>query len=339
MNDILIIGAGVAGMAAAEYLTAAGCRIQMVDKAGRPGGRCATRRVTPDTAADWFDYGAQYFTARSQTFRISVDRDLEAGRLVHWQPRINTAEPLGGTWLFSPSPDDRERLIGPRGMNHWVRDRLAQSGLHVACERRANALRRGSDGQWTARFDSGAPISASHVLLTPPASQTRALLAGDAKGIDVLDAAPRAMAACHSLVVAAPPIDGVDAIFFKSGKLSWAADNTTKAGVTRDRHLWTLHASTAFSTDHEDRMAEDLAAAMLAEFAAATALSVTDMEVVRARRWRFARPGSGAPDEDQRFWVDPRCRLAIAGDWLAGGRVEGAWLSGRGAAARLIGDV
>lgn len=338
MNDILIIGAGVAGMAAAEYLQAAGHAVRLVDKAARPGGRCATRRLEADPESAWFDYGAQYFTARSDVFRDSVARDLAAGRLAYWQPRINTAEAAGGTWLFSPSPDDRERLIGPRGLNYWVRDRLAAAALDVDCGRRVNALRR--DGErWTARFDQGEPISADRVLLTAPAIQARTLLGPAARGVRVLADAPRAMSACHSLVIEAPALTDVDAIFFKDGRLSWAADNTHKAGTRAERHLWTLHADADYSDAHIESTADDLADTLIADYAAATATPRDQITLVRAHRWRYARPGSGAPDPDQRLWVDPKAGLALAGDWLAGGRVEGAWLSGRGAAARLIGDV
>lgn len=338
MNDILIIGAGVAGMAAAEYCRLAGREVTLVDKAARPGGRCATRRIAPEADADWFDYGAQYFTARSDTFRRSVEGDLAANRLVHWQPAIHTAEALGNGWLLSPSPDDQERLIGPRGLNHWVRDRLDAIDQTVACERRVNSLRRGDDA-WTARFDAGPPVHARHVLLSAPASQTKALLGPHARGLAPLARADRALSACHSLVVRAPALADIDAIFFKAGPLSWAADNTAKAGRAGHSHLWTLHADAEFSDARVETRAEDLAEPLIETFARATACDKTDIELVRAHRWRYARPGPGAPDAEQRCWVEPEAGLALAGDWLAGGRVEGAWLSGRGAAARLIGDV
>ncbi len=338
MSNVLVIGAGVAGLSAAEYLTAAGHEVAVVDKAARPGGRCATRRTDVDPAAPWFDYGAQYFTARSDLFRRSIQADLEAGRLANWQPSINIAEKTGTTWLFSPSPDDRERLIGPRGLNRWVRDRFEQLPVDVQCERRVNAL-RGDARQWTARFDQGGPIQATHILLTIPAVQAKALLGPAARRIAALGNTPNIMSACHTLVVEAPAIDGVEAIFFKDGALSWAADNTHKGGDTRSPHLWTLNADASYSDKHVESSAEELADTLIDDFVQATATPREQVRLVRGHRWRYARPGPAAPDADDRFWVDRKKRLALAGDWLAGGRIEGAWLSGRGAAARLIGDV
>ena len=43
--DVLIIGAGMAGLTAARALVEAGCRVRVVDKGKAPGGRLASRRM------------------------------------------------------------------------------------------------------------------------------------------------------------------------------------------------------------------------------------------------------------------------------------------------------
>lgn len=335
MTDILIIGAGVAGMAAAEHLAAAGYAPRLVDKAARPGGRCATRRVAADPEADWFDYGAQYFTARHPDFREQTAADLGAGRLMRWSPAIAHAERIGNTWLVTPSPDDRERLIGPRGLNGWVRDRLAASELEVATEKRVASLGE-RNARWHIEYSDGHVEQADAIIATPPAVQTATLLGERAANIEVLADADSALSACHSVVVRAAALADRQALFFESGALAWAADNTHKTARDGAHHLWTLHADADFSQSQVETPAAELADALITEFAAATAQSPDDMERVHAHRWRYARPGPGAADEDQICWVDPDGGLAIAGDWLAGGRVEGAWLSGREAARQLI---
>lgn len=335
MTKILIVGAGVAGMAVAEHLAAAGYVPKLLDKAARPGGRCATRRVAADRDADWFDYGAQYFTVRDDGFRELVDADLQAGRLTRWSPAIASAEQVAGTWLLTPSPDDRERLIGPRGLNAWVRQRLQAAGLDVATKRHVRRI-VAEGKRWRVEYADGTADSADVVVCTPPAVQTAALLGARAADIDALAHPDAALAACHSVVVRAPALAESQAIFFKSGRLSWVADNTHKAGRGGERHLWTLHADADFSEAEVETPTAELAGALISEFAAATAQRADDMEIVRTHRWRYARPGAGAPDADDLCWTDTAAGLAIAGDWLAGGRIEGAWLSGREAARRLI---
>lgn len=336
MTDFLIIGAGVAGMAAAEVLTAAGASVQIIDKAATPGGRCATRRVDPADDAPWFDYGAQYFTALDDLFSAQVEQDLAAGRLATWEPSIASAEKAGPTWLLTPSPDGRQRLIGPRGLNHWVRDRLAASAIDVDCRHCVTYLNR--DGQqWRAITNDGHRCTADRVLVTTPATQAQTLLGSQAAYIKVLAAADQTLSACHSLVIAAPALDDAQAIFITDGALSWAADNTHKSGASSQQpHLWTLHSSPQYSDARVETPTRELAGELIAEFAALTGQSVGDMSLIHAHRWRYARPGPAAPDEDTLCWCDTDQGLALAGDWLAGGRVEGAWLSGIAAAQRLL---
>jgi predicted NAD/FAD-dependent oxidoreductase len=63
-TDVLIIGAGMSGMAAASELSRAGLRVMVVDKGRAVGGRMASRRIGEAV----FDHGAQFITARSDQF-------------------------------------------------------------------------------------------------------------------------------------------------------------------------------------------------------------------------------------------------------------------------------
>ncbi|MFW5812000.1 MAG: FAD-dependent oxidoreductase, partial [Alkalispirochaetaceae bacterium] len=63
--SIVIIGAGIAGLAAARELTRLGRSVRLLDKGRGVGGRMATRRF----AGGRFDTGAQFFSARSRPFR------------------------------------------------------------------------------------------------------------------------------------------------------------------------------------------------------------------------------------------------------------------------------
>ena len=62
--DAVVIGAGIAGLCAAEQLVAAGRHVVVLDKARGIGGRMATRRV----GAAVCDHGAQFFTVRGADF-------------------------------------------------------------------------------------------------------------------------------------------------------------------------------------------------------------------------------------------------------------------------------
>ncbi len=61
---IAIVGAGIAGLAAAQTLIRAGQQVQIFDKSRGSGGRMASKR----SEAGALDLGAQYFTARDRRF-------------------------------------------------------------------------------------------------------------------------------------------------------------------------------------------------------------------------------------------------------------------------------
>ncbi len=73
--DVLIIGAGLAGLSAANDLHQAGLKVLVVDKGRGLGGRLAGRRIGDPT----FDHGAQFMTARDSRLTASVAQRIKAG--------------------------------------------------------------------------------------------------------------------------------------------------------------------------------------------------------------------------------------------------------------------
>ena len=112
-RSIAIIGAGMAGLAAARLLQQAGARVALIEKSRGVGGRMATRRV----GALQFDHGAQYFTARGQAFKAAVEDLARDGAAAPWF-------------------DDAH--VGAPGMSGAARA-LAQ-GLEILTGRQASAL-------------------------------------------------------------------------------------------------------------------------------------------------------------------------------------------------------
>src|SRR4051812_21872296 len=78
--DVLIIGAGVAGLAAAGKLSQAGLRVLVLEARERLGGRVLT--IHPENLEVAVELGAEFVHGRSpQTFELIKSGGLEAGQV------------------------------------------------------------------------------------------------------------------------------------------------------------------------------------------------------------------------------------------------------------------
>ncbi|MEM7587975.1 MAG: FAD-dependent oxidoreductase, partial [Acidobacteriota bacterium] len=126
------------------------------------------------------------------------------------------------------------------------------------------------------------------------------------------------------------PFDGA---FVNDAPLSWVARNSSKPGRPGD-DSWVLHASPAWSMEHLELCADDAAGRLLEAFFEATGREPVEPLHLRAHRWRYALAEEAL---DVGCLWDGELRIGACGDWCAGSRVEGAFLSGMAVAGRILG--
>lgn len=336
MADVLVVGAGIAGLVGARLLERVGHRVTVVDKGRHPGGRMATRRV----GGAVFDHGAQFVTLREQALADETARWRGRGWLVEW---FRGAPDLGAGSHAPPAAagDGHPRFRGAphqRALPEALADELAD----VRCSVHLEALAHdGSRWHATGRTHDGVPVAldADALLCTPPAPQTLALLAAGAVELPKdVDAALRQVRFDPCLAVLAVPRGEVAlpppgaARLPDHPVLAFVADNRAK-GVSPVPSV-TLHASAAFSRAHLDGDREAAGRELLD---AAEELLGCPAEVAHVHGWRYSVPTSRSDDPAPGGSVPGPVRFA--GDAFTGGRVEGAALSGHLAATRLLADL
>ena len=314
--DLLVVGAGMAGLTAAAQVQEAGHAVVVVDKGRGVGGRLATRRV--GEAA--FDHGAQFMTARNPRFAAVVADWLGRDIVREWYR------------THPGSSGEHPRWCGVPGMTAMAKD-LALD-LDVSLGQRVVAVRRASEG-WSAHLEDGGALVARAVLLTPPVPQSLALLQAGAVELPAawvtrLEAIDYECCLAVMAVLDGPSrIPPPGGLALEEGPIAWIADNQAK-GVSA-RPAVTLHASGTFSREHweDDRLrcADDL----LREATPYLGANVTEM---RVHGWRYSKPVR--VDASPCLVLDSSPPLVIAGDAFAGPRVEGAALSGWAAADALL---
>ena len=320
--SVAVVGAGISGITCARALVDQGFRVRVFDKARGPGGRMSTRR----DGSRSFDHGAQYFTVRDGGFARSVDSWRREGIVEKWS--VPTAVIEGGR--ATVMKDDTVRWVGVPGMNA-VCARMA-ADLDVSFETRVGNVER-IENRWLLEAENGTKLGRFEALVvSAPAPQTAELLESAAPELAARANEVKTTSCWAVMVSFSRPLDlDFDRAFVHDSPLSWVAHNTSKP-KRPDDEAWILHGTPDWSSEHLDIDAESAAERLLVAFNDAIGGLGGDPSKMVAHRWRFALPTAVLADA---CLFDPKLRLAICGDWCGGPRVEGAYLSGCTAAARL----
>ena len=307
MIPVLIIGAGITGLACARRLADAGMAPVVLDKGRGIGGRVATRR-----AGDWqFDHGAQYVNARGAGFAAMLGALETVGTLAGW-----------------PDGTGHTRSVGVPGMS--AIPKALGAGLDI--RQNAQVTRLVPDaGRWVPHL-ADSSLRAAHVVVTVPAPQVAALLGPDHPLVAALGAVQ--MAPCLTLMAAvaapAPFITRKDA----DAPLSWIAQDSAKPGRPQAAGaLWVAQAGAAFSAAYLEDDPATSTARMLPLLCDRLGADPASVIHAAALRWRFARVTQPL---GQRFLCSDDGSLHLGGDWCLGARVEAAWDSGTAIADDLL---
>jgi predicted NAD/FAD-dependent oxidoreductase len=329
-GPVAVIGGGISGLAAGRLLADAGVAVQVFEKSRGLGGRSATRRRD----GLQFDHGAQYFTARSTRFQQTLAPLLEKGLVADWSPRIVR---LAADGTRAPAPVAK-RYVGVPGMSSL--GRALAGDLPVQRRTRITELHRGPDGDWAllsveeVRYE---PYEA--VIVTCPAPQADVLLRAVSPELAAVSRSARMLPCWAGMVAFDSSLDlEFDAAFVTDRTLAWMSREASKPGRTAGPECWTLHASPEWSEARLEDEPSRVARALLDRFFEVGGIPPRNPVHVEAHRWRYARSSEPRTVEPA---VDAEARIAIAGDWTVGDRLEGAWLSGIEAAesiADLIGQ-
>lgn len=305
---IAIIGAGMAGIACAERLTAAAHTVTLFDKGRGPGGRMSARRAETPYGPTTFDHGAQYFTVRDDGFRA---------RVAQWH-----AQGLAAPWPAAGS----DVWVGTPTMNAPMK--AAAAALDVRQAVQLARLDRQAD-TWCVNGE----VFDTLVVATP--AENAAPLLDDHDPATAALARANPAAPCWTVMAAFPTrLDAPD-VLRGTGPVGWAARNSAKPGRTGPE-AWIIQAGPDWSREHLEQTPDQAAAGLMQAFALQFALTLPEGNVT-AHRWRYARSGN-AHDHVQAGYVwHPETRLGVCGDWLQGPRVEAAWLSGDSLAQAIQG--
>ncbi len=316
-TDVLVIGAGISGLLCAQELSQSGVSVRILDKGRGVGGRMSTRRMSGAR----LDHGAQFFTVRDQAFQTHVDRWLTAGVAKEWFRHAP----------YDSNPQGYPRYCGVGGMNE-IPKYLAKD-LNVQSSECANAVKY-TDGVWQVFTQSENTYQSTHLVVTAPLPQALTLLetSGLEYAVDELDSL-RSIGYKRGLTTLAilegpSGLPGEGFLQLEDASINWLADNQIK-GISEVPCV-TIQSSPEFADEHWDSSDSVRGPLMIA---AASDYIKTPVSSYVCHRWGYALSENRYK---QLYFHNPVLNLALAGDALSGGRVEGAALSGMQAAGELL---
>ncbi|MDA0990443.1 MAG: FAD-dependent oxidoreductase, partial [Verrucomicrobia bacterium] len=318
--DVLIIGAGMAGLAAARCCRMAGLSVIVLDKGRGVGGRIATRRIeTADGVGGAYDHGAQFVSARDQHFRMALLPWIRHKALRPWAMLDDDASALA--------------YVGDTGMNLLAKGMAG--GIDVRLSQHVTRILPASSG-WRVIAKQGETFHAHALLLTAPAEQSLAIL--DGSRVPLADDQRQALHAvtytrCLAGLFVLDRPSGLPkpgAKRFDDQDLIWLADNRMK-GISPDLTTVTAHASPTFSERWwtlDKRAVESALTRRVSREVAGT--------IVHAQfhGWRYARAVQSLPGPFLTLSEKPR--MLFAGDAFIRSTIEGAFLSGSRAGEELV---
>lgn len=318
-SQVAIIGAGVAGLSAAQRLHQNGVSVVVFDKGRRLGGRISTRIQYERQ----FDFGAQYLTPHSRKSAVLFSKWRKAGWITQWRPvayelperkKIDTS-----SWHVAlPSQESLARNLA-RDLE--VKSRTTIVGIKGGVGNRNLVTKSG---------ETHGPFEV--VLVTCPAEQSSQLLEPFPELRQLADQVQTRPCLATMVMFEEEVAVDFEAAFLEDSCLAWVARDSSKPDRP-EQECWVLHASEEWSQAHLDAPLEKTASGMLSAFSKLSPIELPPVSYARAHRWRYAIPR--VPLELP-FCFDEMIKIGVAGDWCNTPNVDGAYWSGHDLAEALL---
>jgi renalase len=343
--EVLVIGAGVAGLACARALADAGLGTVVLERARGVGGRCATRRIDGRPV----DHGV-VFLHGSDPALLAALAAVDSPRRDGWPTRVQGAGAPCQPAAFQPW---QSRVAFEAGVS--VFPKLLARGLDIRLGQDVLRLAAGS-GAIVAATAAGAAYRSRTVVLALALEETRAVLDGigpdgeseAAPAGDELVAVRRLLATlstvpCLTLIAGYPSWPGGpawDIAYPEDSKILQLVSHDSSKHPDASITTLVYQARPAWSRRHLEDVPASWSAEMLGEAGRLFGERASAPAWTQAHRWRHARLEVGnelaAP-----MLLEPSdgIRLGLAGELFgAGGGVQAAFASGRHLADRIVGS-
>jgi len=342
VHDVVVVGAGVSGLALARALRSGGLAPLVLERARGVGGRCATRRVEGQPV----DHGVPFLHGRDPRFLAELAAVGDATPVPGWP-----GERVGEGFPCRPEAfgGRDQRLVFREGLSRFPKHLAlgldVRLGTSVVALRRTDPPAGSGPPLWELELDPGGTLRARIVALALPAPSALELLrpaggrlaavAGVLPLLELVRTHP-----CLAVIArygADAPRPAWEASFpAGSGGLQAVLHDSSKRGPGA-RLTLVLQARAAWSRPRLAEPAGTWSGTLLAEAATLHGDWVSRPSLVEPHVWHHARVAGGSELAGPiAVPLEGGGALGVCGDGFApAGGIEGAYLSGLALAGRI----
>lgn len=317
-----VIGAGLAGAVFAQEIMAKGHQVTVFEKSRGTGGRMASSRLQSASV----DLGNPWLSAQGKEFAQWLEQQSV---LVPWSPIVADFSDLTTVTQTDTVFVAKERQS--------ALTRALLNGAQLNTSTRVGFVWQEDDGV-IVRDEKGAAIGTyDFAVIATPAPQAAPLLeavqryATRAEKVATSATWVTALSLKGCSVTEVGVIHGVHPMFKRCIQSSAKPHRG-------DQQVWVLEATDAWSLAHLELTPAEVLPLMTEQFLEllGTLGAMPTVIESKAHRWLYANHQS---ELDQPYLYSSAEKICACGDWLATPGAEGAWISAKGLAAKVLADL
>lgn len=323
--DIVIVGAGMSGIAAGNQLSENGYNVKILDKGKILGGRLATRRISINGKKNVFDYGCKYLEATSYEFGNKIIELIKSDDIKKWNVNNQNAVlgELDKTLKFINKKSIREIAI------------LLAKNLDIETKTKVKVIRNG-DEHWNIYTDRKKEYKAKNLILSMPIPQSLDLI--EKSNLDLNNQKLRKLSEVkyNKSIVGLFTLKGKSNLVKEGGlkieneNIEFITDNNLK-GINSNHTAIVVEMTDKFSRSNWNKSDAELLSKIKGLSEEWIGTEIINEQI---HKWKYSTPAS---IYNKRFeYFNNLLPLYIIGDAFMGNNVESAYLSGFFSAKHLI---
>jgi renalase len=267
--DVVVVGAGLAGLVCAQSLRMRGYSVVVVEKSRGLGGRLATRRLP----TGWADHGVRGLEVQGELTQVLIPVLCEQQILHPWN----------------------DKYVSSTGITEVAK--FLATGLSILRSQRVERI--GAGQNWTLTFESGQTVAARAIVLAIPAPQAFALV----EGLDLSQGFLAALGsitydACITAIATYQISDEIPGFLEKpgiwsrefgteEGAIDWISLEQTKYAEA-SHPVVVVQSGAAFAAEHLEAVDLQPVGRDLLARALPFLPSLGEPDLVQVHRWRYA---------------------------------------------------